>query len=363
MNKIFKYISSLMIAILTLPSITSCDAVHEWPDPLPVVPFHFDANFASNFNAWTEWHHSFDEVSVTENGKGDTYENLIYDTKMRYIIRIFEQDKNSRAASEHIKEIVMTKESSNGLYNIDFDLELVPGYYKLMMWADFMKENDSDEAHYDCSSFSEIKLMGEHTANSDRRDAFRGVLDLKVGNNVVSSTPKKYEIKMERPLAKFEFITEDVIKFIDKETRRIAAKGNSVRDDSQDSPETRVNLNSYKVVFYYVGFMPNTYNMHTDKPVDSSTGVFFESTLKKLSETEASMGFDYVFVNGVESAVTVQVAIFDDEGTQLSLSAPIKIPLRRSHHTIMRGTFLTSEATGGVAINPDFDGEFNLIIP
>ena len=122
-------------------------------------------------------------------------------------------------------------------------------------------------------------------------------------------------------------------------------------------------IEDYKVVFYYVGFMPDAYSMNTDKPVDSSTGVMFESTLRKLSESEATMGFDYVFVNGKKSAVTVQIGIYDNEGTQLSLTEPIEVPLKRSHHTIMTGMFLMSEASGGVTINPDFDGDHNLIFP
>ena len=93
--------------------------------------------------------------------------------------------------------------------------------------------------------------------------------------------------------------------------------------------------------------MPHAYSMYTDKPVDSSTGVMFESTLRKLSESEASMGFDYVFVNGKKSAVT----------------EPIEVPLKRSHHTTLTGMFLMSEASGGVTINPDFDGDHNLIFP
>ena len=116
-------------------------------------------------------------------------------------------------------------------------------------------------------------------------------------------------------------------------------------------------------MFYYVGFMPNAYSLFTDKPVDSATGVLFESTLNSLSETEASVGFDYVFVNGTESAVTVQIGIYDNEGTQLSLTEPIKVSLRRSHHTIMRGMFLMSETSGGISINPEFDGDYNLVFP
>ena len=115
--------------------------------------------------------------------------------------------------------------------------------------------------------------------------------------------------------------------------------------------------------FYYVGFLPHADSMNTDKLVGSSTGVMFESTLKKRSEAEATMGFDYVFVNGKKSAVTVQIVIYDSEGTHLSLTEPIEVPLKRSHHTILTGMFLMSEASGGVTINPDFDGDHNLIFP
>ena len=119
----------------------------------------------------------------------------------------------------------------------------------------------------------------------------------------------------------------------------------------------------YRVVFYYVGFMPDTYSMFTDKPVDSVTGVTFQSVLRRMDDAQATLGFDYVFVNGKESAVTVRIGIYDDEGTQLSLTEPIEIPLKRNHHTVLRGKFLMSEASGGVTINPNFDGDHNLIFP
>ena len=109
--------------------------------------------------------------------------------------------------------------------------------------------------------------------------------------------------------------------------------------------------------------MPDAYSMNTDKPVDSSTGVMFESTLRKLSESEASMGFDYVFVNGKKTTVTIQIGIYDNEGTQLSLTDPIVVPLKRSHHTILTGMFLMSEASGGVTINPGFDDDYNWTFP
>lgn len=183
-------------------------------------------------------------------------------------------------------------------------------------------------------------------------------------SDITERMPDTLDVAMQRPLAKFEFVTNDVVEFIDKESTRIASKAYGNKPASADDTPTRaVNIEDYKVRFYYVGFMPHAYSMYTDKPVDSSTGVMFESSLKKLSDSEASMGFDYVFVNGRKSAVTVQIGIYDNGGTQLSLTEPIEVPLKRNHHTIMTGMFLMSEASGGVTINPDFDGDHNLIFP
>ena len=74
------------------------------------------------------------------------------------------------------------------------------------------------------------------------------------------------------------------------------------------------------------------------------------------------MGYDYVFVNGKEAGVSIQIGLYDSEDRQIALSEPIDVPLRRSHHTILKGSFLMQEASGGITINPDFDGNHNIII-
>ena len=102
--------------------------------------------------------------------------------------------------------------------------------------------------------------------------------------------------------------------------------------------------------------------MNTDKPIDSETGVMFESKLKILSENDASLGFDYVFVNGKQSAISIQIGLYDKEDRQLALSDPVDVPLRRNHHTILKGSFLMQQTSGGITINPDFDGNHNILI-
>ena len=163
---------------------------------------------------------------------------------------------------------------------------------------------------------------------------------------------------MQRPLAKFEFITNDLKEFLDKEIEYLKQEATT---RGENAP-TRVDTDKYKVVFHYSGYMPNAYNMNTDKPVDSATGVMFESKLGILNDNEASLGFDYVFVNGKEAGVSIQIGLYDGENRQIALSDPIDVSLRRSHHTILRGSFLMQQATGGIVINPEFDGNHNIVI-
>lgn len=342
---------------MPLVLLTACD-VHEWPDTPENVTFRLKLRYERDM---TVWEHLYDGTEVTEQGLGDTYDNRREHGKMRYIIRAYPLTDKQRSAREYTREFVFTKDIAEG-YDHEATLDLAAGNYRIMVWSDLV-ENDGDTPYHDAGDFAEITLQGDHSGNNDYRDAFRGTGDISLTADVAEYVPGTLEITMQRPLAKFEFITNDLAEFIQKEGLRITAKNSGAESALGNDPATRVNVEDYKVAFHYVGFMPCAYSMLTDKPVDSSTGVMFQSALKELNDRKASMGFDYVFVNGTESAVTVQIGLYDKEGTRLSLTEPITVPLRRNHHTILRGKFLMSKASGGVTINPDFDGDHNLIFP
>lgn len=344
-----------LILYMPLVLLTACD-VHEWPDTPENVTFRLKLHYERDM---TVWEHLYDGTEVTEQGLGDTYDNGREHGKMRYIIRAYPLTEKQRLASKYTQEFVFTKDITEG-YDHEATLDLAAGDYRIMVWSDLL-ENDDVDPYHDAGDFAEITLQGDHRGNNDYRDAFRGTGDISLTADVAEYVPGTLEITMQRPLAKFEFITNDLAEFIQKEGLRVAAKNGDAKSASGNDPATRVNAEDYKVVFHYVGFMPCAYSMLTDKPVDSSTGVMFQSALKELGDMEASLGFDYVFVNGTESAVTVQIGLYDNEGTRLSLTEPIRVPLRRNHHTVLQGSFLLSEASGGVTINPDFDGDHNLI--
>lgn len=353
MRKILYLIMCVPILLLT-----TCD-VHEWPETPEFVKLHLRLKYETGM---TEWKHLYDDAEVIEQAYGERYDNHRNYGKIRYIIRTCPVSDKMRTTSDYTQEFIFSKDISDG-YDHEVTLDLLPGTYNVMVWSDLAQTSEATNFH-DATNFAEIKLQGSHTGNNDYRDAFRGSKNISLAADLMENPCDTVDITMQRPLAKFEFRANDVKEFIDRESARTNLKAIENKTDStNDIPTGTINIEDYKVVFYYVGFMPDTYSINTDRPVDSSTGVMFESTLKKLSESEASMGFDYVFVSGNKSAVTIQVGIYDNENTQISLTEPIEIPLKRSHHTILTGMFLMSEASGGVNISPDFDGNHNIILP
>lgn len=347
----------IICAIFSILLFSACN-VHEWPEMPDFAKLHLRLNYET---CMTEWEHLYDGTSVVEQSLGQTNDNHQTHGKIRYIIRACPISEKQRLAQDYTHEFIFTKDIVEG-YDHEVTLDILPGNYNIMVWSDLINA-DGDAHFYNAGNFAEIMLNGNHTGSTDHRDAFRGTGNILIETDIVDHLHDTLDIAMQRPLAKFEFITNDVVEFINKESTRVKSKNNVEGSATEEAPTKAVSVDDYKVVFHYVGFMPDTYSMHTDKPVDSSTGVKFESSLKKLTDAEATMGFDYVFVNGKSSAVTVQIGIYDKEGTQISLTSPIEVPLKRNYHTKLTGTFLMSDASGGVTINPDFEGDHNLIFP
>ena len=338
-----------------LLSLTSCD-VHEFPEEVSLTKEYFTIylDFDTDMQ---EQDYFYDSRSP----------ELISGYEMRYTIKAFpyETTRNadgtrsiSRAA---MWEHVFTSEVALNDYDTSVKLQIPKGEYTLMVWADFVKKGTHKHHFYDPGNFSEIVLYGDHKANTDLRDAFRGTKPVEVYEVKPDEEAADIIIPMERPLAKFTVVTTDLKEFFERE-EEAARKRAEARGEEYD--ESRgINLSDYQVVFYYSGFMPSAYSMFTDRPIDSKTGVTFYSKLEQISEDEARMGFDFVMVNGKDASVMVTMGLLDAEGNPVSSSDEINVPLNRSKNTIVRGKFLMQEAGGGIGIDPGFNGDYNITIP
>ena len=330
MKKIL-YLAICIFALL----VTACD-VHEWPETPEYAQLHLRLDYETQM---TEWRHLYNGNSVIDQGLGDTYENHYSHGKIRYIVRTYPISEKKRSAPNHIQEFVITRDIVDG-YDYEVTLNLYPGNYNIMVWSDLV---ESEEDHfYDAGNFSEITLQNDHQGNTNQRDAFYGKGYILLHASTTYGQTDTIDISMNRPLAKFEIIANDLAAF--------------VKSKAEDIDKCRVRI-------HYIGYMPDAFSLFTNKPIDSTTGVMFETTLKELNSTEASMGFDYVFTGEKESAITIQIGVYDEDGEQIAITDLIKVPLKPNYHTILTGSFLMQNASGGVNLNPGFDGNYNIVMP
>ena len=353
----------ILLSLLLLLILSGCN-VHEWPSPSSTVSVRLQLTFATDMILWEQHYDADNDASTSSSStSGSLYDNRLSRGEMRYVVRAYPTDGNQqRSSRSHSEEYVFIKDITDG-YDHEVHLDLPSGDYDIMVWAD-LSEQSGAPSLYDATHFDKIVLReGLHPGNTDYRDAFRGTGHLSLTTDCMERPAETLHIAMERPLAKYEFISGDVVEFIKKESLRIASKSNAEHRPGADLPDgsRAINIEDYRVRFYYTSHMPDSYNMFTDKLSGSTKGISYETRLRRLNSQEASMGFDYVFINGKESAVTVRIAVYDSEGTELSVTDEIEVPIKRNHHTVMSGEFLTAEAGGGITISPDYDDDHNIL--
>lgn len=343
MAKILGYLAGLLAVL----SVCSCD-VHEFPkegEPAK-VPFTLHLSYATEMPP-------FKEIIY------ETRAGLAGDT--RYVVCAYRADAEGQFGREEVLRQTFTKTGTGDLDN-SVQLMLEPGDYRFIVWTDYVDSGTDADKYYAAGDFEEVILThrGDYVGNTDLRDAFRGTVDATVAQDGSGEATAE----MQRPLAKFRFISTDFDEFITRALEQMAQKEAEKAEaaglQAPDVSDTRVvDLNSYRVVFRYVGFMPCSINMFTGRPADSWTGIWFEGGLSRLSDTEAEMGFDYVFVNGTESSVSVMVEVHNVDGEVVSSTSTIEVPIKRSMLTTVRGKFLTAETGGNIGIDPDFAGDYN----
>ena len=357
--------------------------VHEWPDESIPAALEVEMVFDTEFLPLRD-------VEYTKKTKADPE-----DFNIRYQIRAYRALKNGGYDVVPQAEYVFVK-SDVSSPDHKVILAIPEGNYMLRVWADYVDAGKVDDKYYLTDDFRSIMVAEPYEGDTDFRDAFEGSSEVSVVR--VGSMAEKVHVTvdMQRPLAKFQFVANDFYDLVTKamekylnskeyaaflQTRRTSQPTPSTTDadchfdvsttDYLPDDDTKApwdptkapgfNPEDYKIVFYYNSYLPTEYNLLTGKPTDAKMGMQFSSSLLPLNEDEALIGFDYVIVNGVESSVTLQVALYAPDGEMMSLSNPVVVPVVRGKVTTVRGKFLTLATGGGIGIDPGFDGEFNLV--
>ncbi|MBQ5663668.1 MAG: hypothetical protein IIV19_04470 [Bacteroidaceae bacterium] len=385
-----KKILHLIMLCVPLLLITACD-VHEFPEDNGVrIPFmlHLDFNTALPI---------YEEITYT---RSDETEESYNSHDLRYIVkayRVYDEEEENRNEEA---TFVFTKSDLTNL-NYTARLELTEGTYRFLIWTDYVDAGTNLDKYYDTSDFEEIILLNKnnHSGSNDYRDCFRGYTTGTVQNPAIYTGAALEKIdnqataEMIRPMGKFKFVSTDVERFLtrvakmlkEREERKKNSNKKSISDNMEysfsdifefaDGEEIKVELNSeeaykellskinlgeFTVLFRYSSNMPCSFNMFTNKPAYAWGGVNFTSKMyvdnDALNSKELILGFDYIFVNGLETPLSIKIEIYDIDNELVAATEAIDFRVIRSHLTIIRGEFLTAEAKGGVSINPSYDG-------
>lgn len=373
-------IRAFLISLVACTFLISCDAtIHEYPDELQIKQdFVLTLDFDLNVLPYTTIEQ--DLTRTTSQALRAQQQH-----KVRYIVNVYKANDEGTFSRKAVEQMTLYA-SSLAEKLPPIRLQLLPGKYRFITWADYVLSSSSKATYYDTSQFEEIKMLydeeGQYQGNTLWRDAFIGQADAEVEPLENGSLT----IEMERPLAKYRFITTDLEEFIQQAIEREQAKAEekalqdaiaasklsaTAADSAQQHTEPKVDtkgearsvdLNKFQVRMVYPMFVPCSFNAFTNKPADSWTAQQYEGKITQLSETEAELGFDFVFVNGAEAKITVGLALYDSDGELISSIDPITLPIKRSRLTTVRGKFLTSHTSSSVGINPSFDGEYNIEI-
>ena len=357
---------NLALAFAALSLLCSC--VHQWPEAEPA-----DVVLTLSFDTELPYYKTLifpDETKSTQPLEAADYYSLLgqdfsehakYD--IRYIIEAYPRLGNGDFSREASKRWVFTEDDASVIDDYTVTLSIDEGEYEFRVWADFVQQGSKNDYFYKTSNWKEgIKINHDsgHHGNTDWRDAFSGKKALEVIRYGEIAEPTNGVVKMSRPLGKYVFVTNDLDDFVTKVMRTKA-------DEAAKAGETKVpefNIDDYSLVIAYTGFMPSSYSMITDRANDSDVNVRFSSKLRQVDDKTAIMAFDYVLANpatATQTNVIMGIELQDKDGTVLASHAQVRVPLNRSQFTVIEGRFLMQESSGGITLNPDFEGEF--IVP
>lgn len=271
--------------------------------------------------------------------------------KVRYIVEVYADDRFDQ--SLQFRRQLICEEGDAG--EVALECELHARNYRVVAWRDFVlaaevSGNTAADCFYTTSDFAAVKLRGDYTGGTDYKDVFCGqaTLDLTPYRCRLAARHCE-EIQLERPLAKIELITTDVIKYLNKLEQMKSVRPAGIED--------------FTVQLGYIGYFPTGFNVVSNRPNEAVTGIQFTSVPIVISNNEACLAFDYVLVNGMESSVTLEMVICNEKGQEVNRVSGVEVPVRRNRITTVRDAFLTREFAPGIGINPGFDGEINVVVP
>lgn len=263
------------------------------------------------------------------------------DYKQRFIVEVY-RNREVVTRKVEVKDIVIT-----GSVNVPVSIELSAKEYQVVAWADYVSASNSDaDLYYNTTNLIPIVPVSDtYVGNVEYKDAFSATVKADLTSfNGQEDASASMDVLLSRPVARYSLTATDVAAFL----RRIAAG--------------KVTGTTFTARITYTSYLSVGYNVYDDVPKQSLKDQSYTTTfsLPESSVSELELGFDYVFVNSGEAVqVPVTIEILDEQ-QKVAATTSTRISCERGKVTAVSGRFLTTDANGGVNIDPEYDGKVNV---
>ena len=280
---------------------------------------------------------SFDLVNINRSTRAEASPNF-----HSFIVAAYE-------GTQKVAEQISFQEIQAGETNINIPItmKLHARKYQLVVWADYVEKigEETYQARYLTKDMAFILRDTPYKGNSPYYDAFYGSTSLDLTDyrdqwNVTVPV----EVKMIRPMARYNLIATDVAKVLKKVTNK------------------EITGKKFTMTVKYNYYLPTGFDALTGRLKNSLQYVEYNKTVdlatlqKEENKEEFNIGFDYLLINhDNEASIPVTIEITNESKVVVARYQNLKVPHQRNKETNIRGYFLT--ASPGISFDPDFNDD------
>lgn len=266
---------------------------------------------------------------------------------LRYVVDLYSV---CGARSQFVERRVLfaDAEEPNPQVVARFDVEAER--YRVLVWCDYVRDDVREAWYYVTDDLRSVLYADVAVVDNNDKDAFSGVVDVDLSRwcCLMCCNEAVVDVDLMRPMGRLKCVATDVEEYL---------KNSSAA------------LEDITAVVTYTQYVSAGYNVEAQRPNYFVPTRRFVSKARVDSEGEFELFYDYLFVNGKETNVMLNFALYSGEvtvgesgevvGNEISSWSGIVVPLQRNRETLIEGRLLTtSYGTGGVGIDPGFENEY-----
>lgn len=337
--KVRQKILALLTAV-ALPQLSSC--VHEYPQYPGVNPTAVDLSITLDTDP------SVTEGSVLAGRKSGEA------SCMYFVVEIYEGGFEGEPV---VRRELAVRCADDGSSQVRFTETLPAGDYKVAAFAACAEDIYGGGCMYDVDDLSAITFRNpEYEGALDLKECYDARFDIRLSSDLWYQAVE-VQRTLTSPMGRLEIVSTDAEEFLTK------AQGMPSAGPQPPFVMDESNWEEYRVRWDYVLYFPVGYNVLAGLPNKAETRVSFTSGIEPVSEGSVLLGYDYVFVNGEQTSVSVTLSLLDGEGELINTYSGLQATLYKGRTTVIYGEYLTQNRGSGIGIDPGFDGNIDITLP